>query len=192
MISAVVLAAGASSRLGSPKQLLELEGKPVLQHVIDAVGSSHADEVIVVLGHDAGRITSALKIPRNGRTIVNEKHSAGQSTSVLAGLDAAHPDTEAAVVVLGDQPRLQPRMVNRVIEAFLSRRAPFVRAAFSGSPGHPLLIARSEWATLSTISGDKGAREVIAKSTFVEDVELGGDPLQDIDTWKDYESLKDR
>ena len=191
MISGVVLAAGSSRRLGRPKQLLELEGRPVLQHVLDALGASLVDEVIVVLGHEAEKIAAAIQLPANGRTVVNAQHTRGQSTSLHAGLKAANEESEAAVIVLGDQPRLQPRTIDQVIEAFRGSRAPYVRAAYEGRPGHPLLAARSEWDALSAITGDKGARELITQgSAAVQEVESGGTPLQDLDTWEHYESLK--
>src|SRR5918997_5983315 len=104
MISAVVLAAGASTRLGRPKQLLELDGKPLLQHVVDALDGAGLDEVVVVLGHEAERIRAAVVLPARGRVVVNRAHRSGQASSLRAGLDAVDAASEAAVVVLGDQP----------------------------------------------------------------------------------------
>lgn len=190
MISAILLAAGSSRRLGTPKQLLELDGKPVLQHVVDALSNSQVDEIIVVLGHQAARIGSAIELPHNGRTVENPNHGDGQSTSLRAGLEAVGPGADAVVVVLGDQPRLRPEMVDLVIKAFWERRAPFVRATFAGEQGHPLLAARSQWDALSAIDGDKGARDLLRNiRSMVEEVEMGI-PLRDLDTWDDYERLK--
>lgn len=191
VISSILLAAGSSRRLGTPKQLLELEGKPVLQHVVDALTVSHVDEIILVLGHEAARIEPSIELPPHGRTVENPNHAEGQSTSLVIGLRAVRPDAEAVVLVLGDQPRLRPEMVDRVVAAFRERGSPFVRATFGGRPGHPLLAARSQWNELSKITGDRGARDLLRRSdTLIEEVEMGS-PLRDLDTWDDYEILKD-
>lgn len=192
MISSILLAAGSSRRLGTPKQLLELEGKPVLQHVVDALGDSQVEEIVVVLGHEAERIRASIELPSNCLTVVNENHAEGQSTSLRLGLETVDRSADAVVIVLGDQPRLQPEMVDTVVGAFRERGAPFVRATFAGRQGHPLLAARSQWDALRNITGDKGARLLLrGSSVVVEEIEMDG-TLLDLDTWDDYEILKDQ
>jgi molybdenum cofactor cytidylyltransferase len=193
MVSGIILAAGTSSRLGQPKQLLELEGKPVLQHVVDAVGEARLGEVIVVLGHDADRIASRIRLPERGRIVLNQRYEAGQSTSVRAGLAAADTASRAAVILLGDQPRVEPWMIWRVVDVFDRHRYPVVRARFGESPGHPVLVARSQWDEWMSVTGDRGARELLAHSPRkVHDVGMGAEPLEDIDTWDQYERLLER
>ncbi len=111
MISGIVLAAGSSSRLGRPKQLLELAGKLVLQHVVDAAAAAPLDEILVVLGHSAGEVADRLALPAHGRVVLNPDHALGQSTSLQAGLRAAAPGADAAVVLLGDQPGIRPEAI---------------------------------------------------------------------------------
>lgn len=192
MISGVVLAAGTSSRLGRPKQLLELEGRPLLQHVVDAAAASGLDEVIVVLGHDSERVASALALPPRARVVVNPDYGAGQATSLRAGLDSVDPGTDAAAILLGDQPRLNPSAIRKVLDVFRASEAPIVRALWQGTPGHPVVLARSEWGPVKKLKGDKGARDLVAASARVEVVEMGEPPVEDVDTWAQYERLRDR
>ena len=140
MIAAVVLAAGAAERFGSPKQLLLLE--PVLERV----RASSVDEIVVVLG--------AYEVVTDTRSVRCEDWERGPGASLRCGL-AALPDTaEAAVVVLADGPRLSPLAVDRVIEAWRSTGAEVLAASYAGVRGHPVLIARAAWSTVP----DEGAR----------------------------------
>jgi molybdenum cofactor cytidylyltransferase len=191
MIAGVVLAAGTSSRLGRPKQLLDLEGRPVLQHVVDAVCSAGLDDVVIVLGHAAEDIQDQLTLQPGIRTVINPDFNQGQSTSLRAGLHALGPDVEAAVIVLGDQPRLTPDVVRRVVEEWRVCGAPVLRPLFRGSPGHPVVAGRAAWEAFMRASGDEGARGVMA-GVEVAEVELGLDPLEDIDTWEDFRSVRDQ
>jgi molybdenum cofactor cytidylyltransferase len=189
MIAGVVLAAGTSSRLGRPKQLLDLEGRPVLQHVVDAVCSAGLDDVVIVLGHAAEDIQARLALPPGARTVINSDYTQGQSTSLRAGLHAMSPDAEAAVIVLGDQPRLTPDVLRRVLVEWRAAGAPVLRPLFRGSPGHPVVAGRAAWEAFMRASGDEGARSVMAGAEVAE-VELGLDPLEDIDTWDDFRSVR--
>ena len=192
MISGVVLAAGTSSRLGRPKQLLELEGRPLLQHVVEAAAASGLDEVIVVLGYESERIASALTLPPGTRVVVNRDYEAGQSTSLRAGLGSVDPEAKAAAILLGDQPRVTPPAISKVLDAFRASEATIVRALWQGTPGHPVVLARSEWDSIKNLKGDTGARDLVATSARVEVVEMGEPPLEDVDTREQYERLRDR
>jgi molybdenum cofactor cytidylyltransferase len=191
VISGIVLAAGTSSRLGSPKQLLELDGSPLLQHVIDALSASGVDEVVVVLGHEADRIGVTLRFPPGVRTAFNPDHRSGQSTSLAAGLDALDSDSDVAVIVLGDQPRLTTEAIRKVLDAFRAGPAPIARAMWDGAPGHPVVAARSEWDRFRRVRGDTGARHVIAATSGVLEVEMGQGPPTDVDTWDQYRALRE-
>jgi molybdenum cofactor cytidylyltransferase len=192
VISGVVLAAGISSRLGRPKQLLELEGRPLLQHVLDAAAASGLDEVVVVLGHDSERIASTLALPPGTRVVVNPDYQAGQSTSLRVGLDSVDPRADAAAILLGDQPRLTPSAIGKALDAFRASEAPIMRALWQGQPGHPVVLARSEWVSVKELKGDKGARDFVAASARVEVIEMGEPPVEDVDTWEQYVRLRDQ
>jgi molybdenum cofactor cytidylyltransferase len=190
VISGIILAGGRSSRLGRPKQLLELDGKPLLQHVIDAVAAASLDEVVIVLGHQSDEIASVLDLPPQARAIVNFDYNEGQSTSLLAGLASLDDRSDAAVVILGDQPSLDPAAIRKVVETFQSSGSPIVRAMWDGRPGHPVVFARSIWDELSRLAGDLGARDFLAARDDVTEVDMGSPAPVDVDTWESYERLK--
>ncbi len=190
MIAGVVLAAGTSSRLGRPKQLLPLQGKPLTQHVIDATIAAGLDEVVVVLGHAAEEVKAGLELPPQARIVVNPEYEAGQSTSLRTGLGALGPDVKAAVVLLGDQPGIKANVIRSVVDAYRQSGGPVVRASYEGKPGHPVLFDRKLWSELQQVEGDRGARDLLAAHPeWVATVEVKGDPPGDVDDWDDYERV---
>lgn len=190
-VSGIVLAAGSSSRLGQPKQLLELRGRPLLQHAVDAVEGAGLRDVVVVLGHRADDVSAAISMGPATRTALNPDYLEGQATSLKVGLAAMVPESQAAVVILGDQPAVIRTTVQAVVDAYEASGGPVVQATYGGKPGHPVLFDRALWADLMAIEGDKGAREVLkGHPEWIERVELGGQVPADVDTWEDYERLK--
>jgi molybdenum cofactor cytidylyltransferase len=190
VITGIVLAAGTSSRLGRPKQLLELGGRPLLQHVIDASSQTGLDEIVIVLGHEADRVAAALELPATARTVVNPDYAEGQATSLGTGLAATDPGSDACVVVLGDQPSLSSGSIRKVVQAFIDGDSPIVRAMWEGTPGHPVVFARSVWPELARLTGDSGARDLLTRRSDVREVEMGSPAVADVDTWSQYEELK--
>ena len=191
-VAVVVLAAGSSRRLGRPKQLLPLHGRPLLQYAVDAASGSAADDVVLVLGHAAEEILASVTLDPRVRTVRNPLHHEGQSTSLQSGLRALDARVGVAIVVLGDQPLIQSWMIDRVIAVSLEGASPIVRSRFKGgASGHPVALARSTWPAVLGVSGDVGARDIMAANSHsVRDVELGVDPLRDVDTIADYEELR--
>jgi molybdenum cofactor cytidylyltransferase len=158
MIAAVVLAAGASTRFGSPKQSILLE--PVLERVrrSDAI-----DEVVVVVGaHD---------VEANARTVHCPEWELGPGASLRCGLAALGPAVEAAVVVLGDGPELDPRAIDRVVGAWRANGRARFAATYGGVRLHPLLLARSAWADVP----DEGMRALPAEPVPCDDLNPPGD-----------------
>jgi molybdenum cofactor cytidylyltransferase len=191
LIAAIVLAAGGSARLGRPKQLLALEGRPLLQHVIDAVAESSVDEIIVVLGHEAHKIERSIVLPPHARVVVNPSFGQGQSTSVRVGLDAVGADADAAVFLVGDQPRIKGEIIDRVLQAWRESSLAAARAYFNGTQGHPVVVARSSWDAFKASRGDAGGREAMeAGAVEVLEVEFEMEPLEDIDTWADFHRVE--
>lgn len=191
MISGIILAAGTSSRLGRPKQLLSLGDKPLLQHVVDASAASRLDELIVVLGHEAAAIESSLQLPAGARAVVNPDYAHGQASSLRVGVASVSDECEAAVIVLGDQPHMSADLIDRAIEEWRITRSPVVRAMFGGVPGHPVVVARSAFELVERAGGDEGLRSVFADGPEVHDLALGEVPLVDIDTQEQYERVRD-
>jgi molybdenum cofactor cytidylyltransferase len=198
-LSGVVLAAGASMRIGQPKQLLPLQGRPLLQHVIDEIGASRLDEVIVVLGCHAEEVRRAIRPPEGGsmRVVVNPDHATGQSASLRLGLRSTDPRAEAAAVFLGDQPQVSRHLIDRVAQAFLAGSTPVVRPVYGAPgggrvPGHPVFLARRIWDALKDLRGDEGARRVLSRHPeWVSEVLVEGEAPEDIDTWDDYRRTVD-
>lgn len=186
-----MLAAGTSSRLGRPKQLLELGGKSVLQHVLDAAAASQLDEIVVVLGHAAQDIGARIRLPARTEIVLNHEYAQGQSASLRAGLRSAGLEAAAAVILLGDQPGVRPEAIEAVVQAWRAGNGPVVQACYQGRSGHPTLFARSVWAELAHIEGDEGARSVLtAHPEWRSTAEVGGPAPEDIDTEEDYARAK--
>jgi molybdenum cofactor cytidylyltransferase len=191
VITGVVLAAGRSSRLGRTKQLLDLAGKPIVLHVLTAALASPLDEVIVVLGHAAEDVAAVVPPNERLRLVVNPDFAEGQSTSLQAALRAADERSEAAVVLLGDQPGVRPEAVRAVVDAWSAGSGPLVQAAYEGRPGHPTVLGRSVWTEAADVEGDEGARSILARYPgLLTMVEVGGEPPDDVDTWADYERVR--
>jgi molybdenum cofactor cytidylyltransferase len=186
----VILAAGSSSRLGRPKQLLPLGDRPVLAHTVANAVASSLDGLIVVLGHEAATIQTQVDFGP-ARVVRNDTYREGQSTSLRAGLAALPPDTAAALFILGDQPLIGPAILDALIAAYRRTGAPIVMPTYDGQRGNPVLIARALLPELATITGDQGARGVIrAHAAEVHDVPIPGPPpTDDLDTQEDYDRL---
>jgi molybdenum cofactor cytidylyltransferase len=195
-MSGVVLAAGASTRMGRPKQLLEVAGRPLLQHVVDAALAARLDEVIVVLGHRADEVRAALDLGDRARVVVNPRFAAGQITSLRCGLAAASPRADAAAVLLGDEPALGCDAIDAMSAAFLEAGARAARPVYpdaGGRPGHPVLLAREVWSALDALQGDQGARTLFETGrTDAIEVPVAGEPPADVDTPEDYAKISVR
>ena len=190
MISGIVLAGGTSSRLGQPKQLLDLDGRPLLQHAVDAAATAGLDELIIVLGHRAEDVAAAVTLPAGARSVVNPDYATGQASSMRSGLAATSPTSEAAVILLGDQPDMRPADIVAVVNAYRTGSGPVVQGSYRGTPGHPVLFARETWPELMAVEGDKGARDVLkAHPDWVVRVELDAEIPDDLDTMEDYERM---
>ncbi len=191
----VILAAGNSSRLGRPKQLLSLGGRPVLAHTLDNAARSGLDGIVVVLGHEADAIRAAIDFAAAGaRVVLNERYREGQSTSLRAGLDALPSEAGAAIFLLGDQPLIGPAILDAILAAYRRTGRPIVMPAYDGRRGNPALFARPLWPELARVVGDQGARGVLrAHADDVLEVPVAGSHYTaDLDTVEDYERLRAR
>jgi CTP:molybdopterin cytidylyltransferase MocA len=187
VIVAVVLAAGTSERLGQPKQLLELEGKPLLQHAVDRA-ADHFDEVIVVLGHEAEAIEAALDLPTVARVVLNERFAEGHHGSVRVGFTEASKKDADVAMLLGDQPYIDGDLIDRTIGAFEDSSAAVVRPRHGEAPGHPVLVRAEAVARLA--SGGDEALGPALRGPEVEWIDGGPEAPADVDTWKAYEAVR--
>ncbi len=185
MISGVVLAAGTASRFGSTKQLAIVDGKPLAQHAIDTLVSADVDELVIVTGHDATRVASGLTLPPDARVIYNGAFRDGQATSLAAALHALDDESEAAVILMADQPGVTAEVVQALVARFRGTRKQIVRAMYEDGPG-PSLLSREIYAEAGHLHGDVGARVLIASHPeWVEDVTIDGLCPMDVDESKD-------
>lgn len=190
-VAGIVLAAGQSRRLGRPKQLLHLDGRPILDIVLQSASRSRLAELYLVLGNEADRIAAAVG-DYNQRVDINPNFAEGQSTSLRCGIAALDEGVAGAMVLLGDQPQVTADIIDRLLAAFTESGAEIVQPVYSGTPGNPVVFRRTVFPELLAITGDRGARDVILqKRDAVHRVPFPdlSVPL-DVDTDEDYARLQ--
>ena len=143
MITGVVLAAGEGRRFGGTKQIETVDGKPLAQHAIDALAEAGVDELLVVTGHDADAVEATLVLPETGRFVRNPAYGDGQATSLAAAFHDVDDDSEAAVVLMADQPGVTAGDVRALMARFRATRKQIVRLRFSDGPAPRCSVARS-------------------------------------------------
>ena len=187
MIAGVVLAGGGSMRFGSPKQLAELSGRPLIEHALAAIRAVPAIErIVVVLGAESERIRATIDL-EGCEVVVAADWSEGISASLRAGV-AALPDADAVIVTLADQPLITPQVIAAVLDR-AEAPPPAARATFGGAPGHPVLIKRELFAEVMELSGDSGARDLL-ELRGVATVECGHlASAHDVDTPRDLQRI---
>jgi CTP:molybdopterin cytidylyltransferase MocA len=194
MLSGVILAAGDSIRMGSPKALLLTpQGVPFVVAIADTFAAAGIENTFVVTGRDHDRIVDALASARRApRVVRNPDPSRGQLSSLLAAMDAAvAADTEALVVTLVDVPLLTAETVRRVVGEWRRTRAPIVRPAIGDRHGHPVVFDKRVFDELRRAPLDLGAKVVVrAHAAALVNVDVTDEGcLVDVDTPRDYEAL---
>ncbi len=191
MIAGIVLAAGRSSRLGRPKQLLAIQDEPLLRYTLRRVLASRLDEVVVVLGHEAAAVREAIaELPVT--VVVNPDYAFGQSTSVQAGLAALPSETDAAVFLLGDQPGVDPEVIDALIEAWQESGAPVVAPRYANGHGNPILFDHRVFPEFAHLEGDTGAKPIVEAHKLRGDlvaVVVTTEAPRDVDTNEDFAAL---
>lgn len=190
MIAALVLAAGRSTRMGESKVLLSLGDRTLLAHAITAAQASQCGTVVVVAGARAGDVRREAE-SLGASVVVNPRYADGMATSLAAGVAALPPDCEAAVVLLGDQPRIGAAAIDRLIAAYRATGKPMVLSRYGEVAGAPALIARPLFADVAALTGDTGARGLAARRPDqVAEVTLAPDEAWDVDTPDDLARLR--
>ena len=193
-IAAVVLAAGGSSRLGRSKQLERWGETTLLGHVIEQVRQFPVDEVWVVLGSGVDEILEQVDLEGCG-VVENPEWEEGIASSLRVGLDALIQKSraDAALIVIGDQPNLDQRVVAEVVDTFIRAGRPVVIPKYRYTWGNPVLVDRSLWPRLMSLEGDEGARRLFqAHPEWVEEVWTDHLPPRDVDTEADLAELRPR
>src|SRR5437870_10535445 len=171
MIAAIVLAAGFARRMGRQKLLLELRGKPVVRWTVEAI-MPHVADTLIVTGQDDEAVRGALA-GLAVRFTVNPRPQAGQGSSIAIGAAALKPWTAAALVALGDQPRLPEGLIARLLAERERTGKAIVAPVYRGTQGTPVLFSADVFPELRALDGDAGARAVVqARPERVARVEI--------------------
>lgn len=192
MMPAVVLAAGASSRMGCPKALLRAGDRSFVARVLNALQAGGAASAVVVVRPGTPDLIAEVAAARFGRAVENPRPEDGQLSSLLVGLDAVEAaDTGGIMVTLVDVPLITAGTVRTLFERAQHSTAPILRAVHRGRHGHPVIFKRAVFAALRQADRAIGAKAVMA-TYAVEDVEVD-DPgvAEDVDTPRDYERLRE-
>lgn len=188
----LVLAAGSSRRMGSPKQLLAIGGRPLLEVVVGHACASRLDEIVVVLGAAADEIRSRVDLGR-AQVLVNSDHASGMASSLRAGLAAFDPSVDRVMVILGDQPEIGGGLIDRLLDLQEQSGLPAAALSFNGLLHPPVVLQRELWGDLMDLEGDVGCRAVIrARPELVARLSSGEElnhPV-DLDTPEDYRRLQ--
>lgn len=204
MISAIILAAGASRRMGQPKMLLPWGNVSVLEHIISVLARAGIEDILVVRGAVREQMEEAvMKYAQRYpvRSVHNENYAHGEMLSSLQcglrvlnqpRLSTAQGPTAAALVGLGDQPQIQERSVRLVCEAFINTKSPLVVPSFQMRRGHPWLVAHPLWAELLEMNSPQSPRDFLnAHAGDIHYVNTDTPSiLADLDTPEDYQTSR--
>jgi len=192
-VAGIILAAGTSTRMGEPKQLLFYKGKPMLANIIEHALKSNLDEVIVVLGYQSEEIRKKIQLD-HVNTVLNTDYENGQSTSLKSGIDAVSPNYDGVLFLLCDMPFIDDTIINVVIASYKKTQKDIVTVSCQGRSCHPVLFDRSLFPELKQIPAkDEGARSILKKfPDRIENVSITDDRiLRDVDTKDDYLRLQE-
>jgi len=186
-VSGLVLAAGGSSRLGQPKQLLPFGGATLLDHTLGVARACGFDQLVCVLGGGAEEVRERVDL-RGARVIVNDAYGAGCSSSIAAAIGAVDRRCDVLVLLLGDQPGVTPATVR----ALLAGRggAPLAVCSYEDGRGHPFAFGRRVFGELARLHGDKAVWKLLDRRPHeVAEVAIPGPVPLDVDTWDDYRAV---
>ncbi len=185
-VAALVLAAGGSQRLGTPKQLLDYRGATLLDATLTTARAAGFEQVVVALGGAADDVRARVDLG-DLDVVVNPDFADGCATSMRSGLDHVHPAMQGLVLLLGDQPTVSVDAIRALEEA--ARGHAVGVCSYDDALGHPLWFDRSMFETLRGLHGDKAVWKLVDAGDDVVHVPVPGPVPLDVDTWDDYHAL---
>ena len=187
MISAIVLSAGASFRMGSPKGLLTINEKTFLHHLVDEVTSAGIQDIMIVLGADADKIRKSLQWFQ-GRIVVNQNWKQGQLSSIITGLNQIPHDAEGVLICPVDHPLISRELINDLFQSFKKNLTKIILPVYQGRRGHPVIFPSVYFDELKNASLEVGARKVVRAhpNDIVEVATDENGVIINIDTQDDY------
>src|SRR5689334_21510821 len=197
MITGIILAAGKSARMGSPKVLLPWGDTTVIEHVIAVFAKSGVEDILVVRGgarKEVETLVSACRKKSPVRSVFNENYAVGDMlSSIQCGLrNLADKNISAAMIGLGDQPQVEERSVRALLEVFLRSQSPLVVPSFQMRRGHPWLIARSLWNEVIQMEPSQTPRDFL--NEHLHDIQYvnvdNPSILADFDTPEEYQASR--
>jgi len=186
-VAGLVLAAGGSSRLGRPKQLLPYGSATLLDHVLQTARACRFDQLLCVIGGGVSDVLGAVDF-EGVQVVENVSYGSGCSSSIAAALQAVDARSDVLVLMLGDQ----PGVTSSTVETLVAGRggAQLAACAYSDGRGHPLAFSREVFGDLASLHGDKAVWKLLDRNAdAVVDVTISGPVPRDIDTWEDYEAV---
>ena len=190
----IILAAGESVRFGKPKQLLKLNDKYMIEWVLDAALGSQLEKTLLVLGHKHQKILTALGEKARHpdlQVVINHDYKGGQSSSLQTGVKKIQDKFPAVMFLLGDQPMLDSKIIDMLLEQFWSSGKDICVPVFEGKRGNPVIFSQKFYDHLLKITGDIGARNIIRNHPETVLAPEIKNPLCfiDIDTQSDFDKL---
>lgn len=190
----IILAAGPSSRLGEPKQMLDIDGETLLVKTVKAAIGSHAGSIAVVLGSNEKEHRKLLR-ELTLDIVYNENWQSGMGSSLKTGLQhllSQYPSLEAIIILVCDQPLLTTENITNLILKHQETNKPIIASRYSGIPGVPVLFNKAYFPELMALPDDQGAKKIILQHPEdVDEVPFPGGEI-DLDTMADYEAFKKR
>lgn len=186
-VAGLVLAAGGSSRLGRPKQLLPYGSGTLLGHVLQTARACRFEQLLCVIGGGASDVRQRVDFD-GVKLVENVSYESGCSSSIAAAVEAIDARCDVLVLMLGDQPGVESSTVAKLLTS--RGDAPLAACAYADGRGHPLAFSRQVFGELASLHGDKAVWKLLDRyADSVVDVPVQGRIPRDVDTWEDYEAV---
>ncbi len=188
-IGIVLLAAGSSSRLGEPKQLLKYDDQTLLQHSLQVAIASNGSPIVVVLGANAGEILKSIQ-PDGAHIVVNDAWQEGMGSSIRCGLETIlqlNALITGVIIMVCDQPFITPELLDNLVAEHQLTGKPIITCSYAGTYGPPALFDKNIFPELLQLKGDVGAKKIIHQHANELECILFPEGETDIDTKSDYE-----